>query len=618
MGNILNSILDLPQSNPKTRLRKHTCNCGCSKCRTKNAIGFNQNEALEWQDRERTDEVRSRRSVVNRRPVARKPSARRLVKPGFSTIRFAKPGTLVFRKSTASQTSTLNTEKTVYLPIELGSAGQNSVGVYFPSGFKSSNKVDVIIFLHGYKQPCGMDKNASIKTYWQDSRFALREKIESARKNVILVAPTLGPKSEPGWMTQKGGLDRFLSKVLDGLKQQNLLPAGAMLGNLILAGHSGAGKYLRQIIGLTDKAVQNLREVWLFDALYYGKNKGNKPNYLINNWASWAKQHPNVSIFAYYQKNGEPAIASLGLASKGLKNYVALDALKSHCLIPGASIEERVKVSSNLQSIGNNQSKGEDKEFLIGQLGQFWANPINLFGKIIDAAIQSPLATYGWKGNRGRAPIGYIKGMALVYARVYKKFLDGDVAALEMAKANTGNAAKDALAYYAPEFNRLGMKNDTPGVDTLRHLFVLLIGLGMRESSGKWCTGRDRFAKNISSDTAEAGLFQTSYNAKSASPILPQLFQIYSKNPQGFLEVFKEGVKCKSYDLENFGSGNGKKFQELSKHCPAFATEFTAVALRNRRKHWGPINRKNVELRVECDKLLLQIQQIVDYYRIAI
>ncbi len=246
---------------------------------------------------------------------------------------------------------------------------------------------------------------------------------------------------------------------------------------------------------------------------------------------------------------------------------------------------------------------------------EFWGfpdiRPALTLQQIMQAAAQSKIATHRWK-DRGKAPIGYLKGMALVYARVYKKLLDGDAAALEMAKANTGNALKDALAHYAPEFNRLGMNNDTAGVNTLRHLFVLMMGLGMRESGGKWCVGRDRSARNTKAETAEAGLFQTSYNAKSASPILPQLFQTYVADPRGFLEVFQEGVKCRSYDLENFGTGNGKTYQELSKKCPAFAVEFTAVALRNRRKHWGPINRKNVELLPECDRLLLQVQKIID------
>ena len=87
-------------------------------------------------------------------------------------------------------------------------------------------------------------------------------------------------------------------------------------------------------------------------------------------------------------------------------------------------------------------------------------------------------------------------------------------------------------------------------------------------------------ADNTTSETAEAGLFQTSWNARSASSLLPQLFSDYRANSAGFLDVFKEGVTAKPQDLQNFGSGDGKEFQRLSKECPAFAAEFAAGAQR--------------------------------------
>ncbi len=233
------------------------------------------------------------------------------------------------------------------------------------------------------------------------------------------------------------------------------------------------------------------------------------------------------------------------------------------------------------------------------------------FEKIIQLAATSEIAQYDWD-DRGVAPRGYIKGMALVFGRIYCKLKAWDAAALEMAKANTGNNTKDALAHYAQEFQNAGMDIDSAGVDTLRHLFVLLIGLGIRESSGEHCVGRDESADNTTAETAEAGLFQTSYNARSASPLMPKLFQQYLANPSGFVEIFKEGVTCPDEDWANFGDGDGEEFQRLSKSCPAFAAEFAAVGLRNIRKHWGPINRKEVEIRSECDSLLIQVQNIID------
>src|SRR2546422_446301 len=108
--------------------------------------------------------------------------------------------------------------------------------------------------------------------------------------------------------------------------------------------------------------------------------------------------------------------------------------------------------------------------------------PIAAIDQIVQIAAGSTIAHYDWL-NRGVAPAGYIKGMAVVYARVYCKLKAGDAAATEMAKARTNDGTRDALAWYSERFESAGMNNDQTGADTLRHLFVLLIGLGMRESS---------------------------------------------------------------------------------------------------------------------------------------
>ena len=234
--------------------------------------------------------------------------------------------------------------------------------------------------------------------------------------------------------------------------------------------------------------------------------------------------------------------------------------------------------------------------------------------KIIQLAAGSNLARSTWSVGGGRevAPIGYIKGMALVFAIEYCKLGNGDAAATDMAKANTGVANTDALAHLAPEFTAAGMRNDVAGADTLRHLWVLLMSLGMRESSGRYCQGRDTGANNTAADTAEAGPFQASFNARLGSPLMTQLFQQYRANPAGFVEVFREGVTCTAADLQNFGAGDGKEFQKLSKESPAFAAEFAALGLRNIRQIWGPINAKTVEIRPECDDFLRQVQDLVD------
>jgi hypothetical protein len=189
-----------------------------------------------------------------------------------------------------------------------------------------------------------------------------------------------------------------------------------------------------------------------------------------------------------------------------------------------------------------------------------------------------------------------------MFARLYCKLKADRDAASEIAMADSGDDAVDALSWFEPEFAALGMDNSEAGVQVLRNVFVLLTGLGMRESSGRHCEGRDMAATNADAATAEAGLFQVSYNSHSAHFLLDALFDQY-KGSTDFQDIFSDGVTCKTASWTDWGTGDGRDFQELTKACPAFAVEYAALLLRKRRKHWGPINKKTAELRQECADL---------------
>lgn len=226
-------------------------------------------------------------------------------------------------------------------------------------------------------------------------------------------------------------------------------------------------------------------------------------------------------------------------------------------------------------------------------------------------AANSEIAGYDWD-DQGVAPDGYTQGMALAYAQVYRKWKKDDSVANEMAKAVTSND-KDALYWYREEFKAAGMDNSKPGADTLRHLWALMLGHAMRESSGEHCCGRDQSADNTSSDTCEAGLFQTSYNAHSCSSQFDKVMNEYSQNIwSGYLSTFEDGVECSSDDWESYGSGSGYEFQEMCKNLPAFSAETAAITLRNLCNHYGPIKRFEVELRKEADQMFKAVQDYVD------
>ncbi len=235
---------------------------------------------------------------------------------------------------------------------------------------------------------------------------------------------------------------------------------------------------------------------------------------------------------------------------------------------------------------------------------------------IADLAAKSDFAKHKWKPDNSKAPLAYVKGMACVFARVYCKLQIGDVAAVEMAKAKSDDPDTDALAFYDDHFTAAGMMNDTSGDSTLRHLFVLLVGLGIRESSGRHCVGKYKKQHFDRADNAEAGLFQSSYNlVESCKKILTDLIAHYSSvSATGFLEIFEAGVTCEPDDWKNWGDPNhpGFAFQQLSKVSPAFAAEFAAVALRHDRKNWGPINNEYVELTPKADALFKDIESLMD------
>jgi hypothetical protein len=233
---------------------------------------------------------------------------------------------------------------------------------------------------------------------------------------------------------------------------------------------------------------------------------------------------------------------------------------------------------------------------------------------IMDIANSSAIADYSWE-DRGVAPRGFTQGMAVAFAQTYLKLKQGHAAAMEMSRART-NSDKDALHVYRANYTLLGMSNEADGIDTLRHLYALMLGSGMRESSGRHCEGRDLSADNVQSDTAEAGLFQTSYNAHSASdPEFSDLMAEYSASANKatcYLESFDDQVNCTDDEWDCYGSGVGYEFQKLTKECPAFAVETHGLTLRNLCNHYGPIVRKEVELKREADAMLRDVQDYVD------
>jgi peptidoglycan hydrolase-like protein with peptidoglycan-binding domain len=236
--------------------------------------------------------------------------------------------------------------------------------------------------------------------------------------------------------------------------------------------------------------------------------------------------------------------------------------------------------------------------------------PADQARRIADLAKNSAIAKYKWK-DRGVLPLGYTAGIAQCFGLAATRLLQGHPIATTAAQADRNLPDYDALSWCRDKFKAISMDTSQDGIDTLRALFVLLLGLGARESSGRYCEGRDMSADNCTADTAEASMYQTSWNIRSCSSSIPPLLNEYWANPNGFLPTFQEGVKLKADDLGNYGSGDGAKFQFLSKYSPAFHCFVTGVGLRYLRQHWGPINRQEVEIKHEANQMLLQVQHLI-------
>ena len=242
--------------------------------------------------------------------------------------------------------------------------------------------------------------------------------------------------------------------------------------------------------------------------------------------------------------------------------------------------------------------------------------------RVVAAAKASAIARHNWK-DRGPACIGYTAGMAVGYASAYARLQAHDPVADRMSRAlepafrdTHGRLKGDALTWYNDQFKAIGMGTAT-AAERLRRLFVLLLGLGMRESSGRYCEGRDRNANNTGADTAEAGLFQISFDLVASRAELLDVFHHYQNNQdQGLREIFEVEMSPppRPKDLENFGppTSAGFAFQKISKECPAMTAEIAGLGLREEAGHWGPIINHAAEVRSASKELLLAVEQIID------
>jgi hypothetical protein len=235
---------------------------------------------------------------------------------------------------------------TLYVEIDLkivdkaGITAPPVTGIFIPEGYLPGASVDIVFYLHGFKADA--IKRKAIEQYWNSRRFpygAFREGVNGSARNVVLVAPTLGSRSEAGGLLKPGGLDAYFDRVLAALSAygpQSRAVVAPTLGNLVFACHSGGGWPMRQLAGGRDRVLARLRECWGFDCTY---NRGDDVF-----WVGWARARPNASVYIYYIFGSKTAPLAESLRNMRVPNAIVQTSRdKRHNYVPIAHWQERLQ-----------------------------------------------------------------------------------------------------------------------------------------------------------------------------------------------------------------------------------------------------------------------------------
>ena len=253
------------------------------------------------------------------------------------------PGTqrLIRREDTSAGLS-------LYVEIPLGSESpaRPMTGIYVPPGYRPLPQIDLIVYLHGFK---ASSPAATIDAYWDSRRFPywpLREGVSESQKNVILAAPTLGPRSQAGRLLGTGGFDGYLAEIIRALIAHGPYSGSRQPptpGNIVLACHSGGGRPMRQIAVSEQRAAARVRECWGFDCLYNADDAAL--------WARWARSRPDARLFLYYLSS--TAELSKQLQAQRIPNVLVERSIaRGHNWVPITHWRNRIQTAPFLRARG--------------------------------------------------------------------------------------------------------------------------------------------------------------------------------------------------------------------------------------------------------------------------
>ena len=193
------------------------------------------------------------------------------------------------------------------------------------------------------------------------------------------------------------------------------------------------------------------------------------------------------------------------------------------------------------------------------------------------APVEDIARTSSCRSDSG-ASTAYVSGLALTFARALCQPDRPDVKVISAAAGDPSTARGKmdvGSTVYDGWFKGQKMANDKDGVDLLRYTNMSLLALGLVESSGRYCVGRDLSENFTKAESAKSGLIQTSWGAHTFNPTLEPMFRNYQAQHDAArrtFEVFSHGISCAKHDADNFGDPNsdGFRWQALTSNARPF------------------------------------------------
>ncbi|HVY73909.1 MAG TPA: hypothetical protein VG890_03710 [Puia sp.] len=233
----------------------------------------------------------------------------------------------------------------------------SSVLIVVPEKLKAKKKIDLVCWFHGWRN--NID-SASVN-------FELIKQFLDSKRNAILVfAETAknAPDSYGGRLEKEGVFKALVGDVFDSLKARKLISSKSTVGNIALAGHSGAYRVMARIIR---NGQLPIHETILFDALY-GETD------IFDNWIKADKKHRFIDL---YTDHGGTDEESRNLVKQLKQEGLAPVEAEESAVTPGLLQQDRILFIHSLKA--HNDIINKPDNFRMFLENSVFLKPVNSF-----------------------------------------------------------------------------------------------------------------------------------------------------------------------------------------------------------------------------------------------